>query len=107
MASDPVTEQPEISALLVRAEERGCVTASELDAVTRELDLPEGDVESLHEVLEARGLEVSDDCARADSPQAVYTPAELVGHTTDALQLFLNEAGRYPLLTPVEELDLA
>ena len=42
-----------------------------------------------------------------DAGPAAYTPAELAGHTTDALQLFLNEAGRYPLLTAVEELELA
>ena len=28
-------------------------------------------------------------------------------HTTDALQLFLNEAGRYPLLMPEEEIELS
>ena len=32
---------------------------------------------------------------------------DLAGYTTDALQLFLNEAGRHELLTPDEEIELA
>ena len=32
---------------------------------------------------------------------------DLAVATTDALQLFLNEAGRYPLLTAAEEVELA
>src|SRR5207249_3524042 len=36
-----------------------------------------------------------------------YVNGDLVGATTDALQLFLNEAGRYKLLTADEEVVLA
>jgi RNA polymerase primary sigma factor len=36
-----------------------------------------------------------------------YTVDELGSQTTDALQMFLNEAGRYRLLTPKEEISLA
>jgi RNA polymerase primary sigma factor len=35
------------------------------------------------------------------------TNADLAVYTTDALQLFLNEVGRSPLLTPAEEVELA
>ena len=35
------------------------------------------------------------------------TPAELTAATTDALQLFLNEIRRYPLLSADEEVELA
>ena len=38
------------------------------------------------------------------------TPAAATAHvsfTTDSLQLFLNDAGRYPLLTAAEEVELA
>ncbi|MEN3282781.1 MAG: polymerase primary sigma factor [Solirubrobacteraceae bacterium] len=34
-------------------------------------------------------------------------PAELAVHTADALAQFLDEAGRHPLLTPAEEIELA
>ena len=33
--------------------------------------------------------------------------SEVAAMTTDSLQLFLNEAGRYPLLTAAEEVELA
>jgi RNA polymerase primary sigma factor len=42
--------------------------------------------------------------AKAD---ATYVNGDLAAATTDSLQLFLNEAGRYPLLTAAEEVELA
>jgi RNA polymerase primary sigma factor len=36
-----------------------------------------------------------------------YSPSELSVETTDALQLFLNEISRHPLLTAADEIDLA
>src|ERR687896_1436722 len=44
---------------------------------------------------------------RPDAPPTAVSPHELATYTTDALQLFLNEAGRHPLLTPDEEIELA
>src|SRR5205807_3382633 len=44
---------------------------------------------------------------RADSQEGTYVNSDLATATTDALQLFLNEAGRYPLLTADEEVTLA
>ena len=41
------------------------------------------------------------------TPPTAVTNRELAGYTTDALQLFLNEAGRHRLLTPEEEVELA
>ena len=35
------------------------------------------------------------------------TPNEMAVHTADALAQFLDEAGRHPLLTPAEEIELA
>ena len=44
----------------------------------------------------------------ADSPeQASDSNRRARGESTDALQLFLNEVGRYKLLSPAEEIDLA
>ena len=61
---------------------------------------------ALYEQLEERGIEVSDDCGR-ESDESTYVNGDLAVATTDALQLFLNEAGRYPLLTAEEEVELA
>ena len=103
-----LTTAPEIDALVARAEENGCVAESEVAEVAEALALDSDDLSSLHELLESRGIDVNDDCARASSTAgSSYTPAELVSYTTDAVQQFLNEAGRHRLLTPAEELELA
>jgi RNA polymerase primary sigma factor len=99
---------PEIDALLARGEDGGCIATSEVAEVAETLDLSGEEVSALHELFELRGIDVNDDCARANSTNtAKYTPAELAGYTTDAVQQFLNEAGRHKLLTPAEELELA
>ena len=102
-----LTTNPDVEALLARAGDRGCVNASEVDAIARELELSTEEIDDLNDAIEARGLEVTDDCGR-DSPERITdTNNELATRTTDALQLFLNEAGRYPLLRPEEEIELS
>jgi RNA polymerase primary sigma factor len=106
--ADSALAHPEIEALLERGEENGCLNLSEVDDVAKRLELEDEDLESLHERIDARGIELSDDCGKADAPAAtVYQPEELATNTTDALQLFLNEIRRYPLLTAQEEIELA
>ena len=100
-------DQPALRELLAKGRREGCVELSELAEATRELELPDDAAQSLHEELEARGIDVRDDCARDGIDSTRYRPDELAGTTTDALQLFLNEARRYPLLTKEEEVDLA
>ncbi|MBA3433461.1 MAG: sigma-70 family RNA polymerase sigma factor [Actinobacteria bacterium] len=50
---------------------------------------------------------MTDDCVRGDASDPGYSNSELAAATTDSLQLFLNEIGRYPLLTAQEEVELA
>jgi RNA polymerase primary sigma factor len=101
----------DIEALLTRGEDAGCVRASDVAELAEHLGLEEDDLNEVHAAIEARGLEVSDDCARPvpeGGPAPVsYTNTDLAVYTTDAVQQFLNEAGRHRLLTPQEELDLA
>ena len=101
----------DLEALLARGEELGCIAESEIAELAQTLGLEDDEVNDLHAAIEAHGLEVSDDCARTmpdGKPQPTgYTNADLAVFTTDALQQFLNEAGRHRLLTPQEELDLA
>ena len=49
---------------------------------------------------------MTDDCGR-EHEDSTYVNGDLAVATTDALQLFLNEAGRWPLLTKEEEVELA
>jgi RNA polymerase primary sigma factor len=102
-----LTGRPEVAALLSRGEERGCVNLSELDDVVQALDLLADDVDYIEEQLENRGIDVSDDCGRPGVELTSFRNGELAAATTDALQLFLNEIRRYPLLTAVEEIELA
>ncbi len=101
----------DLEALIARGEERGCVAESDVAAFVEHLALDEDAVNEVHAVLEARGLEITDDCARpvpGETPaQTQYTNVDLAVFTTDALQQFLNEAGRHRLLMPSEELELS
>jgi RNA polymerase primary sigma factor len=85
----------------------GCVDESQLSATVEELELDDDDIDALRARLQDEGIEVRDDCGHADTPPTAVTNADLAVYTTDALQLFLNEAGRFPLLTPDEEVELA
>src|SRR5580765_199963 len=99
--------QDAIAALIAHGEDEGCVCMSELERLSQELDLDDEQLAALYQQIEERGLEMTDDCCREDAPAATYVNGDLVSATTDALQLFLNEAGRYKLLTADEEVTLA
>src|SRR5579862_3897474 len=96
-----------IAVLVEHGEEHGCVHMTELYEVTARLVLEEEEIEALLERLEAHGVELTDDCSRAIEEDVAYTNQQLAATTTDALQMFLNEAGRYKLLTAAEEVELA
>jgi RNA polymerase primary sigma factor len=104
--ADPHEHDP-LAALLARGEENGCVNLSDAEALIEELELGGDDEASFFEEAERRGIEITDDCSRAQGEDTSYDPAELTAVTTDALQLFLNEAARWPLLTADEEIELA
>ncbi|MEA2281286.1 MAG: polymerase primary sigma factor [Solirubrobacteraceae bacterium] len=94
------------AALLDRGEELGCLNYSEVDELSQALELDDAGVGRLMEMLDARHIELRDDCGR-EVPAAPVDDAALAATTTDTLQLFLNEIGRHRLLTPAEELELA
>jgi RNA polymerase primary sigma factor len=98
---------PQIDAVLAEGEEHGCIEYSQVDELAGSLELEDDDVQGLYEEIERRGIELKDDCGRRDAPDATYVNGDLAHVTTDALQLFLNEAGRYTLLTAEEEVELA
>jgi RNA polymerase primary sigma factor len=96
----------QLETLLEFGEEHGCINLSQFSELTHELG--EDEVETLLEQIDERGIALTDDCARRDGqPSSGYVNGEVATATTDALQLFLNEAGRYPLLTAAEEVELA
>jgi len=102
----------DIDTILGLDELRQLLEASEHTGVLRSADL--ADVEELHELsplehdallreLEKRGIELVD--AGQAEPASPAPP--VVESTTDALQLFLREAGRHHLLTAAQEVELA
>ena len=97
----------QIQALIARGEEDGCVNLSHFNELVAEHELTDDEVSRLYEQLEERHIELSDDCGRASEDESTYVNGDLATATTDALQLFLNEAGRWPLLTKEEEVELA
>jgi RNA polymerase primary sigma factor len=102
-----LTSRPEVAALLTRGEERGCVNLSEFDELVQALELLDEDIDVLEAYLEQHGIDIGDDCGRAGVEPTTFRNGELAAATTDALQLFLNEIRRYPLLTAPQEVDLS
>ena len=102
-----LASRPEVAALIARGDERGCINLSEFDELAQALDLHDEDVDALETHLESQGVEITDDCGRTGVEPTSFRNGELAAATTDALQLFLNEIRRYPLLTANEEVDLS
>ncbi len=101
------TRHARVSALLAKGEEGGCIELSELNELVDTLGFDEDQVEALIEDIESRDIDLTDDCGRDVPEHVTYANDDLAVATTDALQLFLQEVRRYPLLTAAEEVDLA
>ncbi len=96
-----------LAPILDAGEEAGCLNLSQFSAAVQDLELDEEELETLYAELEERGISLSDDCGRETRGDATYVNGDLATATTDSLQLFLNEAGRYALLSAAEEVELA
>jgi RNA polymerase primary sigma factor len=101
------TMRPEVAGLLQKGEEAGCVNLSEFDELVQALELSEEEAEGLQRQMEAQDIDLTDDCGRDGVEPTRYQNGDVAGTTTDALQLFLNEVRRHPLLTADEEVELA
>jgi RNA polymerase primary sigma factor len=112
MTLDPETlpvpwDAPELAGLLHAGRAHGCVDESAVERAVEDLDLAPEQVQLVHARFDEEGIEVHDDCGLRHAPPTAVTNHDLAVYTTDALQLFLNEAGRHPLLTPAEEIELS
>src|SRR5918999_1548608 len=93
----------DVRQLIDAAEQTGSIRAGELTELVETHELGTLEAEALHRELEQRGIEVlADEREQAPPPQPVVYET-----TTDALQLFLREAGRHALLTAAQEVELS
>src|SRR6266480_4960965 len=98
----------QIRALLEKGEEQGCLNLSQFGEFVQEHELDEEQLTHLYEEVDARHIDLTDDCARSETEaESTFVNGDLAVATTDALQLFLNEAAKWPLLTAEEEVELA
>ncbi len=106
----------ELRGVVDAAEERGTLLQSELNDVLEPLALDPTEIDSLHRELETRSIDVVNDIDEdgettpqpLPEPELPAAPLQITWETTtDALQLFLREAGRHSLLTAAQEVALA
>jgi RNA polymerase primary sigma factor len=103
---ESILQYDSVQVLVEAAEAAGSVRVSELAELAETLELDELELEELHRELETRGVDVLEDDKLEAAPPPPPTPQPFET-TTDALQLFLREAGRHPLLTAPQEVELA
>jgi RNA polymerase primary sigma factor len=106
---DHLLRNEEIQQLLDTAEQAGSLRAAELAEVVEAHELDPLEQDALMRELEQRGIDLADEPAAAEEPPPQPPPAAAAPQetTTDALQLFLREAGRHDLLTAPQEVELA
>jgi RNA polymerase primary sigma factor len=104
---DHLLRNDDLLQLLDVAEQAGSLKAAELAEVveTHELDALEQD--AFFRELDRRGIEVVDEPKEEEPAPAPVATTSVQESTTDALQLFLREAGRHALLTAPQEVELA
>src|SRR6476646_5717748 len=104
---DNILATPDVHDLVESAEQTGSLRYADLAEVLEVLRLDPLETDAVYRGLEQRGIEVTEQEPQAE-PQAPPPPQPVASETTtDALQLFLRDAGRHPLLTAAQEVELA
>src|SRR5947199_2127979 len=101
---DSLWANQEFQQLLEAAEQSGSIRHAELTEVLEPLELGLLETDAVYRELDQRGIEVIEEAKEAPLPPPPLPAQE---STTDALQLFLREAGRHPLLNAAQEVELA
>ncbi len=98
---------PTLHALLQKGEDDGTLEFGEIATAVEELELEDGALDAFYAEAERRGIEIVDASRRSEEPATGYHPAAIAEATSDSLQLFLRDISQRPLLTAVEEIELA
>jgi RNA polymerase primary sigma factor len=98
-----VLESEEARGLVRTGQERGRLGQEEIAAALDHLDLNAEEIDDFYSTLAELDIEVGADELVEDEPDE----EEVHEVSTDALQLFLKDIGRVPLLTAAQEVELA
>jgi RNA polymerase primary sigma factor len=111
---ESILQNEELQALIESSELTGSVRQVELAEVLEARPLDPLETDALYRELDQRGIEIVDEEREQREREAPPPPpspslAQQLSYetTTDALQLFLREAGRHALLTAAQEVELA
>ncbi len=97
----------EARSLLDAGAAAGTVTVEEIAAVLDDFELDAGVVEDFYQAFDELQIEVVGRDEPAAEDEATTGPKSVREVSTDALQLFLKDIGRVPLLTAAQEVELA
>jgi RNA polymerase primary sigma factor len=105
---ESILQYEDIQVLLENAEPTGSVRQPDLAELIELHQLDALETDALFNELERRGIEIVDEPDKDKEKEAPPPPLQTSYETTtDALQLFLREAGRHALLTAAQEVELA
>jgi RNA polymerase primary sigma factor len=102
-----ILRNEDLLALLEQAEIAGSLRQVELQEVLEPLELDPLEVDAVYGELDRRGIEIVETPEKEKEAPPPPPAAQPLETTTDALQLFLREAGRHPLLNAAQEVELA
>jgi RNA polymerase primary sigma factor len=103
---DHLLGNDELLQLLDAAEQAGSLKAAEVTEVVELHELDALEQDAFYRELDRRGIEIVE-APKEEEPPPAPAPVAAQESTTDALQLFLREAGRHALLTAAQEVELA
>ena len=107
---DHLLEHDDVQHVLEQADQSGTMRSTDLAELVDVHSLADLEVEILRGELEQRGIDIVEVAAQEETPEPGPPPPTTPTSeetTTDALQLFLREAGRHALLTAAQEVELA
>jgi RNA polymerase primary sigma factor len=104
---DNVLAAPELQELFEAAEQTGSLRYAHLVEALEPLRLDPLETDGVYRELEQRGIEILEPEPDHQPPPSPPPQPAVQETTTDALQLFLRDAGRHPLLTAAQEVELA